>query len=118
MGIIGMIGLKRLKLFNRVAFLQSFEFHGFKYFLDKNFTVTWLHEWYQIYDIFSSFFFFQLLAFMDSQEGLEEFNETPTQSFTTLLQGGHQYSNENPPQPKKKSTTKKKQISQWWKTFY
>jgi hypothetical protein len=25
---------------------------------------------------------------MDSQEGLQEFNETPTQSFTVLLQGG------------------------------
>jgi hypothetical protein len=48
---------------------------------------------------------------MDSQEGLEEFNETPTQSFTMLLQGGRQYSNENPPQPKKKSTTKKTNFS-------
>jgi hypothetical protein len=54
---------------------------------------------------------------MDSQEGLEEFNETPTQSFTMLLQGGRQYSNDNLPQPKKKSTTKKK-TSQWRKTFY
>jgi hypothetical protein len=43
---------------------------------------------------------------MDSQEGLDEFNETPTQSFTMLLQGGRQYNNENPSQPKKKSTTK------------
>jgi hypothetical protein len=34
------------------------------------------------------FFFIQLLAFMDSQKRLEEFNETPTQSFTMLLQGG------------------------------
>jgi hypothetical protein len=51
-----MMGLRRLKL-DRVAFQKSFEFHGFKYFLDKIFTITWLHEWYQIYDIFSSFFF-------------------------------------------------------------
>ena len=48
---------------------------------------------------------------MDSQEGLEEFNETHTQSFTMLLQGGRQYSNENPSQPKKKSTTKKTNFS-------
>jgi hypothetical protein len=61
-----MIGLKRLKLFDRVAFLQSFEFHGFKYFLDKIFTVTWLHEWYQIYDIFSSFFFFFFFSYLHS----------------------------------------------------
>ncbi|XP_059442130.1 uncharacterized protein LOC132174498 [Corylus avellana] len=48
---------------------------------------------------------------MDSQEGLQEFNETPSQSFTMLLQEGRQYNNENPPQPKKKSTTKKTNFS-------
>jgi hypothetical protein len=57
MRIIGMIGLRRLKLFDRVAFQKSFEFHGFKYFLDKNFTVTQLHEWYQLMIFLVPFFY-------------------------------------------------------------
>jgi hypothetical protein len=48
---------------------------------------------------------FILVALMDSQEGLQEYNETPNQSFTMLLQRGRQYYNEIPPQPKVTSTT-------------
>lgn len=54
---------------------------------------------------------FILVALMDSQERLEEYNETPNQSFTVLLQGERQYYNEIPPQPKVTSTTKRTNFS-------
>ena len=54
---------------------------------------------------------------MDSQEGLEEFNETPTQSFTMLLQGGNNTAMKIHLNLKR-NILPKKQTSQWRKTFY